>query len=1224
MTAILNIASSTLSLRAARLVLMGASGIALATPLAANEVLFSTNAVRPEAGQRTRQSGGLTQVVLTSGAVVSIVDAADYQINADGSVDLYEGTITVSAGPDGGVIVRLPGGLEGRVGETGASANFTAREGRGASGHALTGVVLIGRAGALERFAAGAMWRAEAGRSVRRVLANEVQAQPGEGNAASAEAATLTPIGGEAGPVAAALNGLPQGLGDQLAGAGASSDIIAAARRIEGVAGNPVLETFPSGDLALLVAAAARIDRTYGGSPFPESEADIIRAYLRFLAGGGAGSTFLASYSHFAHDYLDLIRAGGLPSSFAATGPQDIDAWLAYIRRTGAIDSLAARDRVLAEAYLAFLASGGNRDSFARSFTDLTVAYFAFVRGGGDPAAFTDANTASLAQTIAFLRDSGLTAQLGAADRALIEAYLANGGLAFAAQYRAAFADYAAFLASGQRPSEYTAADQAALRAWLETLADTGLLTTVLGERAEFFADYLAYLRAGGTPDEFARLPANIFAGYATDLRAFLDFLAAGGVPSLYDRLTLAQIRDYIAALEAAGASARFLGELAAFYREYAAYLVGGGNPDLFAGLPVQGGGGGGGGAAPTLLAQLANAQFLRSFPGGATATTGTNVTLTDTGQITNVTIGPDSLPLPGGVTGPYDQRGLVLEAAGRFGNAVAFTSYRDPNPVRGSNFVTHIVAGVPTAVLPQTGLVSYRLVGGAAPTEQGLANGTEGYFTGNLAVAFGQAQPLIGLDFTVVSGGTTFISGTPGGAQDPLNNGMVLASTGRFTGQFAASATAGNGCARANACFATVVGSFFGEAAGHVGLVYSLNDNSVRETPRLISGSAVFGREGTALSGIGTPPGDGGSGGGSSGNGGNGGDGGGSTGTLPAGTGNPPGASITADHVFSHAGVLETLNYNTNASSLGSVIYETNAAGQITGMRNRGDTMTDRIGTARNADTGRTASGDLRWTRWTDGTLDVRRNFPADPVTLDANEGYHILVGTPATNLPTSGRIDYTLIGGTSPTSALGTAAPGRLVRGAAAVEFGTTSRVGIEMALEYGGQSFAVSTRGGLTSVGLSEIRIGRDATFTAGGAYGLVTSSGAYCASTCRVLWDGFLAGEGARELGVTYRIHALNAETNQLIGSAAFASTAAAPASGTAPAADWSRWAATGDPVEAAGGLVGRTTGAGAALSALATGTTDPAAGADHQAAIRTAERMMGGLVTFDAAGTVPGN
>ncbi|WP_086617475.1 hypothetical protein [Erythrobacter tepidarius] len=597
MTAILTISPSKTLVRSARLLLVGASCLALGAPLAANQLLFTTSDARLETGQRTEQRSGLTQIALTGGGVVSIVDAANYRLNADGSIDLYEGAITVAAGSSGEVVVRMPEGLEGRVGGAGSAGNFVVRANGEASGHALTGAVRVGRPDKLENFKAGEMWRSRGEGGVKRVIANAPQVQPVEGGGGDRndpllsrqrQAASVVPIGGDAGPVAAAINGIPVGLGDQLAAAGASGDIIAAARRIEAVVGNPSLDTFPSGDFSLLVAAAAQLEGAYGGTPFPAAQADIIRAYLRFLAGGGSGNSFLATYSGFVVNYLDLIRSGGLPSGFASASPGDVEAFLAYIRRTGEFTNLAARDRVLAEAYLNFLASGGNRDAFARSFTDLTIAYFTFVRGGGDPAAFTGASQAVLAQTIAFLRDSGLVVQLSAADRALVEAFLANGGLAFAAQYRAALGDYFAFLASGRLPSSYTALDQATLRAYLETLSNTGLLTTVLGDQAAFYADYLAFLRAGGQIDAFAGLPANIFAGYAAQLDAYFAFLATGRLPSEYSGSDIATLQAYLLELQAAGALERFLGDRAAFFAQFAAFVAAGGNFDSFAGLPAN------------------------------------------------------------------------------------------------------------------------------------------------------------------------------------------------------------------------------------------------------------------------------------------------------------------------------------------------------------------------------------------------------------------------------------------------------------------------------------------------------------------------------------------------------------------------------------------------------------------------------------------------------------
>ena len=82
-------------------------------------------------------------------------------------------------------------------------------------------------------------------------------------------------------------------------------------------------------------------------------------------------------------------------------------------------------------------------------------------------------------------------------------------------------------------------------------------------------------------------LQTHCFCRQRGRLKEVFDFLNAGGVPSGYTLLTPDQIGGYIAALEAAGASSRFLGDQAALYREYAIYLASGANLDLFPGLPV-------------------------------------------------------------------------------------------------------------------------------------------------------------------------------------------------------------------------------------------------------------------------------------------------------------------------------------------------------------------------------------------------------------------------------------------------------------------------------------------------------------------------------------------------------------------------------------------------------------------------------------------------------------
>lgn len=574
--------TTTPKTRLATLLLLGTSSLSFAGPVLASDILFSSKGDTVlQLGERINQLDGLKQIQLDNGAVVSILNAADYRINADGSVDLYAGSVTV-AGGNGTTVVRMPEGVEGQVSGRVSAATFSVGPDGKGRGHVLTGQANIGPANALRRFQAGELFAFEPGDSARQVVANAAQETPAATGEAQAPVVADMASGG---PAAAAQNGLPVTLGDALAAAGASGDVLAAARRVDAALVNPAIETFPSGDFALLVAGAAGLQGAYGGTPFPGAQADIIRAYLGYLAGGRSGADFLTAYAGFLGQYLDLMRSGAAPSSFGKASLADINAFIGFAGRTGRLGQLGAQDRILVDAYLAFLKNGGNADLFVGSYTNLTTAYFAFVRGGGDPLAFAQANKTTLDSYIRFLADSGLSAQLSAADRALITAYLGNGGLAFTSQYRVALDNYFAFLASGQLPSRYTTLDAATLRNYLETLSNAGLLAAVAGDRAKFYGDYLVYLRGGGAIDGFAGLPANIFAGYTTQLNSYFAFLAAGNLPSTYTAGDIKQLQSFVAQLQAAGALDRFLGERAQFFTAYAAFLQGGGQVNAFPGL---------------------------------------------------------------------------------------------------------------------------------------------------------------------------------------------------------------------------------------------------------------------------------------------------------------------------------------------------------------------------------------------------------------------------------------------------------------------------------------------------------------------------------------------------------------------------------------------------------------------------------------------------------------
>ncbi|MDT0509265.1 hypothetical protein [Novosphingobium sp. MMS21-SN21R] len=581
--------------------LISASSLALAVPALAQEVVFADNpelAAAALRGERVSQTSGVTQVRLASGAVLSFVEGAEFQLRSDGSVDLFKGNVTVTGTAKGDTVINLAGQGTGRIGGGGSSGSFsvgTDRNGKPvATGRVLTGTASVANGREDKRFMAGQAWEVANGRP-RLAMTAPVAPAPRQvrtaATTAPAPAAQTTepPVASirEGGPAAAAQNGVPVVLGQALAAAGASGDIVSAGQRVQAAVTNPSLETFPSGDLATLVAHASRLERLYGGRPFDQAQADVIRAYLGYLANGGSQAQFLTVYAGLMVQFLDLVRSGAAPSSFSGTSLADINAFVSYRSRTSGFAALESQNRVLVEAYAAFLLGGGNADQFVSRYTSLTSAYFAFLRSGGDPLAFQGASQETLTAYITFLNNSGLLVRLADSDRALLQAYLANGGTAFVEQYRAALSAYFAYLASGKLPGTYTALDPAVLRQYLDTLQATGLFEQVLGQQAEFYAAYLAHLKAGGSIDSWEGLPANVFAGYAQALNAYYAYLADGGLPSGYTALTQAQIRAYLDALQSANAGGAFLGDLATFYGAYFTFLAQGGDPDLYTGLPT-------------------------------------------------------------------------------------------------------------------------------------------------------------------------------------------------------------------------------------------------------------------------------------------------------------------------------------------------------------------------------------------------------------------------------------------------------------------------------------------------------------------------------------------------------------------------------------------------------------------------------------------------------------
>ena len=1232
--------------------LIGASTLALAVPAAATDTIFATSEVSVREGERVNQQRGVTQVRLDTGATASFVDAADFRINADGSVDLYAGSVTVTTGTNGAqTLVRMPEGVEGRVTGTGASASFSVGPDGTARGHAIAGTVRIGRGGTLRTFEGGEMFAITDGGSARQVVSNGAQATPAADAAAAQDA--VVAIGGGAGPVAAAQNGLPVSLGDALAAAGASGDILGAARRVEAAVANPSIATFPSGDLARLVAVAADLEGAFGGSPFPGAQADIIRAYLGFLAGGGSGADFVSAYSGFLVRYFDLIRAGGAPSAFALARIEDVNAFTSYLARTRGFAALSAQDRALADAYLAFIANGGNADGFAGTFVDLTEAYFAFLRAGGAPQDFSAASLATVEDYIAFLDASGLELQLSASDRALLDAYLANGGFGFVESYRAALDAYFAFLASGQRPSDYAGADIAVLLGYVQTLQAAGLLTSTLGDNAQFFADYAAFVQGGGQVDAFDRLNVNIFAGYRDALIAYFAFLDAGGVPSAYTAADSAVLNSYLAQLAAAGALDRFLGERSAFFADYLAFLQGGGAIDTYAGLNANIFAGyaealaryyaylanGGVPSAYTALDQQTISAYLAALARvGATDSFLADLAAFYTDYFAFLAGGgnPDTfagLPVPPDF--PAFASALNLYAAFLAGGGLP-SAYDAAGLEQLQAYLEAIVASGQLAALLGdnaeilTGYFTYLASGGTPNGFSGLPLYT-GYVSAlNAYYAFLQ-QGGLPADYTALDQATiqAYLAA--------LNNAGGFAAYGSLNAFFVdyfAFVAAGNdpsafaglplyaGYVEAlNAYYVFLAGG--GTPSGYTALTLAQIEAYLAALSRASGGLATFASlnaffvEYFAFVNTGGNPDQ--------------------FAGLPSNNGNP--VRLTGYSGGFNAPVAN-VSYVVAGTSRGAPFaggrtgsttddYTLDANGGLT--RVVFDSVSNglrTIGTARATDI--FGNADVLIGRWVDGT-----NTGGNPFTMGPNQGYHyVLARQPSApfQVPTSGRIDYYLVAATPATIEDGSLTPG-VFDAQMAILFGGRNLFALEGSVTFGSdRRHAFSTTGGVANIEQSNVTIspntrGQFSVFVPG-----LVGNGCD-PDLCGFSFFATYAGEGTGTIGANYILFTTEVDKN-IVGAAIFQSgpargsatgsqsaskgimdagtalaVAAAPAAPLAPppvagTADWSRWDIPG-----------------AALSGNAAGlapTFDPGHRSAPRAGAPSAEaarETLGGMITF---------
>lgn len=194
--------------------------------------------------------------------------------------------------------------------------------------------------------------------------------------------------------------------------------------------------------------------------------------------------------------------------------------------------------------------------------------------------------------------------------------------------------------------------------------------------------------------------------------------------------------------------------------------------------------------------------------------------------------------------------------------------------------------------------------------------------------------------------------------------------------------------------------------------------------------------------------------------------------------------------------------------SSSGPADATFNASGQLTSWTDAQPFTTTFAGTHLE---GGTAAGVVSWGRWIGPTTIATGTTP----TFGPTEGFHYVVGLPTVTMPTTGILNFALIGATSPTGSDGLLIPGTLGSGSLTLDF-TKSSVFMSLSPRF--------------------LTWGYDATFSATVSAGLPRFSGigsvvevgipppnyACGGSTCSANFNGAFFGAGASHAGAAYNI------------------------------------------------------------------------------------------------------
>src|SRR4051812_32072492 len=169
------------------------------------------------------------------------------------------------------------------------------------------------------------------------------------------------------------------------------------------------------------------------------------------------------------------------------------------------------------------------------------------------------------------------------------------------------------------------------------------------------------------------------------------------------------------------------------------------------------------------------------------------------------------------------------------------------------------------------------------------------------------------------------------------------------------------------------------------------------------------------------------------------------------------------------------------------------------------------------------TAGGVVAWGRWI-GPMTVVDGSPGPgPVSLvppNSNQGYHYIVGIPATAMPTTGSASFTFMGATTPTGSDGSLTGGSFA-GTLSVTNWATGAMTVGATVAFTGPStFSHTFNSGASGVTFSAGSPAFQGTATV--ANNIAAPTGYQCSGGCSAKINGAFFGAGAAYAGFAYQI------------------------------------------------------------------------------------------------------